>query len=177
MRLNLRLSLAQGRRIQPLFMRFCSTAVVLMILCAVSAWAQSQAKPAGGSAPDQAAKPAEPQGHTTLIGCLSGPDVNGKFTLHSMSHRTGVEVFGAEDLKNASGGKVQLTGLWKPPDDPGGTNGVKKERKFQASTVEVLSEKCESPSEKTPVSKQKQAKEPQKQKNSTNPPTTEDSSH
>jgi hypothetical protein len=110
--------------------------------------------------PVQAAKPAEPQGHTTLIGCLSGPDASGKYTLRSMEHRTGVEVFGSDDLKKGSGDKVKLTGAWKPGDKPA-VKG-KESRRFQASEVEVTSETCQAPSEKTPVSKQKQQKQQQK---------------
>src|SRR5271165_2562587 len=67
---------------------------------------QSQDNSAGTT--DQATKPAEPKGGTTLIGCLSGPDSDGKFTLRSMSHRTGVEVFGPGNLKDDSGSKVKL---------------------------------------------------------------------
>jgi len=113
---------------------------------------------------DQAAKPAEHKDSTTLIGCLSGPDTNGKYTLRSMTYRTGVEVFGADDLKTASGDKVKLTGSWKPGDKPA-VKG-KESRKFQASEVEVLAEKCQPPSETTPVSKQKQQQKQQKQKSS-----------
>jgi|SRR5271165_751526 len=114
---------------------------------------------------DQPAKPAEPKGSTTLIGCLSGPGSDGRFTLRSMSHRTGVEVFGPEGLKDDSGSKVRLTGSWKPGDQPA-VKG-KETRKFQAADIEVLAQKCEAPSEKTPVSKEKQQKQQQKQKSST----------
>jgi hypothetical protein len=117
----------------------------------------------------QAAKSTEPKGGgTVLIGCLSGPDGDGKFTLRSMSHRTGVEVFGPENLKDDSGSKVKLTGSWKPSDQPTGTG--KESRKFQAMEIEVMAEKCEVPSEKTPVSKTKQQKQQQKQKSSASAP-------
>src|SRR5271165_4204651 len=113
---------------------------------------------------DQAAKPAEHKDSTTLIGCLSGPDTNGKYTLRSMTYRTGIEVFGTDDLKTASGDKVKLTGSWKPGDKP--VVKGKESRKFKASEVEVLAAKCQPPSETTPVSKQKQQQQQQKQKNS-----------
>jgi hypothetical protein len=125
----------------------------------------------GAAGTDQATKPAEPKG-TTLIGCLSGPDTDGKFTLRSMSHRTGVEVFGPENLKDDSGSKVKLTGSWKPSDQPA-VKG-KEARKFQATDIEVLAQKCEAPSEKTPVSKEKQQKQQQKQKSSASAPVGED---
>src|SRR5208283_3037465 len=124
---------------------------------------QSQDNSATGT--DQATKPAEPKG-TTLIGCLSGPDPDGKFALRSMSHRTGVEVFGLDDLKNDAGSKVKLTGSWKPLDQP--VVKGKESRKFQATDIEVLAQKCEAPSETTAVSKAKQQKQQQKQKASEN---------
>ena len=111
----------------------------------------------------QAAKPAGAKS-STLIGCLSGPDPDGKYTLRSMSHRTGVQVLGSEDLKTDSGSKVKLTGSWVPGDQPAESTKGKESRKFQATDIEVLAEKCEAPSVRTPVSKQKQQKEQQKQK-------------
>ncbi len=64
---------------------------------------------------DQAAKPAEPKSGTTLIGCLSGPDSEGKFTLRSMSHRTGVEVFGPIELEGRFGQQGEAHGLLEAP--------------------------------------------------------------
>jgi hypothetical protein len=115
----------------------------------------------------QEAKSTEPKGGTVLIGCLSGPDSDGKFTLRSMSHRTGVEVFGPKNLKDDSGSKVKLAGSWKPSDQPAATG--KESRKFQATEIEVMAGKCEVPSEKTPVSKAKQQKQQQKQKSGASP--------
>lgn len=134
------------------------------ILTSVGAHSQDNSAISTG----QAAKSTEPKGGTVLIGCLTGPDGDGKFTLRSMSHRTGVEVFGPENLKDDSGSKVKLTGSWKPSDQP--TAKGKESRKFQATEIEVMAEKCEEPSEKTPVSKAKQQKQQQKQKSSTNAP-------
>jgi hypothetical protein len=125
---------------------------------------QSQETSAAGA--DQAAKSAPEKGGTTLIGCLSGPDSDGKFTLHSMSHRTGVEVFGPENLKDDAGSKVKLTGSWKKGEQPSAKG--KESRTFQATDIEVLAQKCEAPSEKTPVSKGKQQKQQQKQKSEAN---------
>ncbi len=119
----------------------------------------SPAQESDATSAGQAANPAEPKG-TTLIGCLSGPDSDGKFLLRSMSHRTGVAVFGPDNLKDDSGSKVKLTGSWKPGDQPA-VKG-KESRKFQATDIEVLAQKCEAPSEKTPVSKEKQQKQQQK---------------
>lgn len=136
--------------------------MTLAVIISLAGWAQDA--PASGGPPvkqdtnAQAAKPAEPQGHTTLIGCLSGPDASGKYTLRSMEHRTGVEVSGSDDLKKCSGDKVKLTGSWKTGDAPA-VKG-KEARKFQASEIEVMSEKCVPPSEQTPISKHKKQKEP-----------------
>jgi hypothetical protein len=137
-------------------------ALALASLINVQVFAQTADLATQTGKPDQVAKPAGPEGHTALIGCLSGPDAAGEYTLRSMEHRTGVEVFGSDDLEKGSGSKVKLTGLWKPGDKP--AVKWKDSRKFQASEVEVMSEQCEAPSEKTPVSKQKQEKQQQKQK-------------
>src|SRR5690349_17393880 len=48
---------------------------------------------------DQITKPAAAKG-STLIGCLSGPDQDGKFVLHNMSNRSGVEILGPSSLKD-----------------------------------------------------------------------------
>ena len=158
-------------------MKSVQWAMTLAVAVSLAAWAQdSTTAPSGNAAQGgqdnttQAAKPAEPQGHTTLIGCLSGPDASGKYTLRSMEHRIGVEVFGPDDLKKGSGEKVKLTGSWKPGDKPA-VKG-KQSRKFQASEVEVVSENCQVPSETTPVSRQKQQKQQQKQ-NASVPPSTD----
>jgi hypothetical protein len=125
---------------------------------------QSQDTNAAGTG--QSPKPAEEKGGTTLIGCLSGPDSDGKFTLRSMSHRTGVEVFGPGNLTDDAGNKVKLTGSWKPGEQPA-VKG-KESRTFQATDIEVLAERCEVPSEKTPLSKGKQQKQQQKQESEAN---------
>ena len=72
----------------------------------------------------QAAKPAEPEGHTAIIGCLRGPDASGKYTLRSMTYRLGVEVFGSDELKAGSGGKVKLTGVPVKLSETPGEAGV-----------------------------------------------------
>src|SRR5271165_1486652 len=143
------------------------TALALAILISVPVFPQST-DTAAQAAADQAAKLPEHKDSNTIIGCLSWPDTNGKYTLRSMTYRTGVEVFGADDLKIGSGDKVKLTGSWKPGDKPA-VNG-KATRKFQASEVEVLAEKCQPPSETTPVSKQKQQQRQQKQKQKSSNP-------
>ncbi|MGO9520466.1 MAG: hypothetical protein ACLPND_25795 [Candidatus Korobacteraceae bacterium] len=144
-------------------------ALALAILISVPIFPQST-DTAAPTAADQAAKPSEHKDSTTIIGCLSGPDTNGKYTLRSMTYRTGIEVFGTDDLKTGSGDKVKLTGSWKPGDQPP-VKG-RETRKFKASEVEVLAEKCQPPSETTPVSKQKQQQQQQKQKNAAGGTTT-----
>ncbi len=130
------------------------------------------------SAPDTNASAAK---GTTIFGCLEGPDKDGNYTLRSMAHRMGVQVVGPENLKNNSGSKVKLTGQWRPlppqkvqhrhlsgtslPPSPQpvassqqseGNSG--ENRRFQASEVEVLAQKCKPPAETTPVSKDKPQK-------------------
>jgi hypothetical protein len=111
-----------------------------------------------GISGDQVTKPAGAKG-TTLIGCLNGPNPEGKFVLTSMQHRTGVEVLGPDDLKNDLGTKVKLTGAWEAsPQQQLQANAKEQKltRRFQVTAVEVLSQHCSVPSEKTPVSKEKQ---------------------
>jgi hypothetical protein len=62
-----------------------------------------------GASGDQITKPAGAK-EATVIGCLTGPDKNGRYSLHSMSHRFGLQVLGSDELKKDSGSKVKLTG-------------------------------------------------------------------
>ncbi len=110
-----------------------------------------------GASGDQITKPAGAK-EATVIGCLTGPDKNGKYMLHNMSHRFGVQVMGADELKNDSGSKVKLTGQWQPiPPAELDKKSPEKDR-FQATDVEVMAEKCKPPSATTPVSKNKPRK-------------------
>jgi|SRR5271166_90559 len=151
-------------------------ALILAIVMSFSDLAQNSAPPvqsppprAGSAAQDSSAvsgdKLTKPAGakSSTLIGCLSGPDSNGRYMLRSMEHRTGLQVLGPDDLKSDSGSKVKLTGWWVPGDQPAESTKGKETRKFQAGEVEVLAQKCVAPSETTPVSKKKQQQEQQKQ--------------
>jgi|SRR5579863_5509772 len=109
---------------------------------------------------DQITKPAGQKG-STLIGCLDGPDKQGKYTLRNMQHRTGVEVLGPDDLKNDSGSKVKLTGQWQPPEVKTPSAADKNTvgmRRFQATDVEVVAQSCKAPAETTPESKNKRQK-------------------
>jgi hypothetical protein len=107
---------------------------------------------------DQVTKPAGGKG-TTVIGCLSGPDKDGRYVLTSMQHRSGIQVLGAGDLKGDSGSKVKLTGAWEAnPERP----QVKEARRFHVTAAEVLSQNCKAPSATTPVSKEKQREQKQK---------------
>jgi hypothetical protein len=107
---------------------------------------------------DQITKPPAAKG-STLIGCLAGPDKDGKYTLRNMNHRTGVQVLGSDELKNDSGSKVKLTGQWQPATQSSPTNSQGKEMpRFQTTDVEVMAAKCQAPSETTPVSKNKRGK-------------------
>ena len=101
---------------------------------------------------EPATKPAGAKG-SSLIGCLSGPDKDGKYVLRSMQHRTGVHL-GPDNLKDDSGSKVKLTGSWVAADQ---SQQGKEGRRFQASEVEVMATN-RVPAEATPVSKNKQQK-------------------
>jgi len=117
--------------------------------------ASSATKDNSATSGDQITPPAGAKG-STLIGCLSGPDKDGKYILRSMNHRTGVEVLGPEDLKQDSGAKVKLTGKWEAPLPP--EQNASEMRRFQVTDVEVMSKMCSAPSETTPVSKNKHGK-------------------
>ncbi|MGA8878814.1 MAG: hypothetical protein WB555_24945 [Candidatus Korobacteraceae bacterium] len=119
---------------------------------------------------DQITKPAGAKG-STLVGCLVGPDKDGKFMVRNMAHRAGVQVVGPDDLKNDSGSKVKLTGQWQPlprdqqpvaPAQPAGKSEPPERKpeshRFQATDVEVVAQKCTPPTETTPVSKNRAQK-------------------
>ena len=116
--------------------------------------AASAAKDNSATSGDQITKPAGAK-DSTLIGCLSAPDKDGKYTLRSMNHRTGVEVLGPDSLKNDSGSKVKLTGKWEAPAQSAGSTEM---RRFQVTDVEVMAKTCSAPSETTPQSKNKKPK-------------------
>ena len=106
---------------------------------------------------DQITQPSAAKG-STLIGCLSGPDKDGKFALHSMQYRGGVEILGPDNLKSDSGSKVKLTGQWQPAQSPSQDKNATEMRRFQATDVEVMASTCHAPSATTPVSKEKRQK-------------------
>jgi hypothetical protein len=104
----------------------------------------------------EAATPAAPgTKNTTIIGCLAGPDADDFYTLTNMQHRTGVQVTGGDELTKGSGAKVKLTGSWETLP---GSEGKKSDatRRFKASEVAVLEDKCQAPAAVTPESKKKQ---------------------
>ncbi len=110
-----------------------------------------------GTSGDQITKPANAKG-STLIGCLTGPNKEGKFLLRNMAHRSGVQVLGSDDLKNDSGSKVKLTGQWQPMPAEQQQKPSTESRRFQITDLEVLDQSCRPPSETTPVSKNKPQK-------------------
>ena len=130
--------------------------------------AASATKDNSGISGDQVTKPAGAKG-STLIGCLSGPNAEGKYVLTSMQHRAGVQVLGPDDLKSDSGGKVKLTGAWEPGPQQQPPAQTKETRRFQVTAVEVLSQHCQSPSEKTPLGKEKQRKRDEQQQQNSMP--------
>jgi hypothetical protein len=131
------------------FVMAAAWASVLGLCCAAQ---EPAAKPATAPAPAKG---------TTLIGCLAGPDADDHYTLISMQHRLGVEVVGGDELKSGAGAKVKLTGSW---DALPGSEGKKGDaaRLFKATAVSVMEEKCQAPTEATPVSKKKAQQQSQK---------------
>lgn len=110
-----------------------------------------------GMAQDPATTAASANKGTTLIGCLAGPDVDDHYTLTSMQHRLGVAVVGGDELKSGAGAKVKLTGSWEELPGAEGKKGDAAKR-FKATAVSVVEERCQVPSATTPVSKSKTQK-------------------
>jgi hypothetical protein len=110
-----------------------------------------------GASGDQITKPAGAK-EATVIGCLTGPDKSGKYMIYNMGHRFGVQVMGADELKNDSGSKVKLTGQWQPISPAELDKKSPETHRFQATDVEVMAQKCTPPSATTPVSKNKPQK-------------------
>ncbi len=119
--------------------------------------ATSATKDNSGTTGDQITKPAGAKG-STLIGCLAGPDKDGKYNIHNMTYRDGVQVLGSEELKNDAGSKVKLTGQWQPVPPEQGQANKSATRRFQIIDLEVVSPHCLIPSAVTPVSKNKNQK-------------------
>ncbi len=119
--------------------------------------AASATQDTSGASGDQITKPAGAK-EATVIGCLTGPDKNGKYVLHNMAHRFGVQVLGADELKNDSGSKVKLTGQWQPLPPSVLDKKSPETHRFQATDVEVLAAICKPPGETNPVSKSKPQK-------------------
>ena len=95
---------------------------------------------------------------STVTGCLSGPDADDYYTLTSMQHRLGVEVVGDDTLKQGVGSKVKLTGSWEALPGATAKSGDAGKR-FKATGITVMEEKCAAPQAVTPVSKKKQAQQ------------------
>jgi hypothetical protein len=114
-------------------------------------------------AAQEAAQPASNAKETTLIGCLAGPDADDLYTLTSMQHRLGVAVVGGDELKQGAGSKVKLTGSWEPLPAPEGKKGDST-RRFKATAITVMEDKCQPPAPVTPMSKKKQEQIQEQQK-------------
>jgi hypothetical protein len=110
------------------------------------------------AAPDKPATTVPAAKGTTIIGCLAGPDADDHYTLTNMQHRMGVEVVGGEELAKDVGAKVKLTGSWEPLPGVAAKKGDES-RRFKATEVSVVEEKCQAPSATTPMSKKKQAQQ------------------
>ncbi len=111
-------------------------------------------------AQEPAATPLSASKSATLIGCLAGPDADDHYTLTSMQHRMGVEVVGGDELKSGAGAKVKLTGSWEALPGSEGKKGDAA-RRFKATEVSVMGERCQAPSPTTPVSKKKEQQQAQ----------------
>jgi hypothetical protein len=69
-----------------------------------------------------------------------------------------VQILGPDNLKNDAGSKVKLTGQWQAAQSQSQDANTTEMRRFQVTDVEVVAGKCHSPSETTPVSRQKKGK-------------------
>jgi len=108
----------------------------------------------------ETAQPAPSAKGTVLIGCLAGPDADDLYTLTSMQHRMGVEVVGGDELQTGAGTKVKLTGSWEALPGATGKKGDAT-RRFKATEMTVIEEKCQAPAPVTPETKKKQAQKAQ----------------
>lgn len=108
-----------------------------------------------GISGDQVTKPAGAK-TASVIGCLSGPDADGHYSLNNMQYRSGVDVMGPNDLGTAAGQKVKITGQWVPDTSSQTDAKGKPKRRFQATSFDLLADKCPPPTDTTPISKQKQ---------------------
>ena len=126
--------------------------VFIVVLCACAMYLRGEAQETAQSAPSAKG--------TVLIGCLAGPDADDHYTLTSMQHRTGVDVVGGDELQKGAGAKVKLTGSWEALPGATGKKGDAT-RRFKATEMTVMEEKCQAPAPVTPVSKKKQAQNTQ----------------
>ena len=117
--------------------------------------AASAAQDNSGISGDQVTKPAGAK-TSSITGCIDGPDADGHYTLRSMQYRSGVEVLGPDDLGTAAGQKVKLTGEWLAGTPSASEPAEKSKRRFQATSFDLMADKCPPPSETTPISKAKQ---------------------
>lgn len=117
---------------------------------------------AGLALGQSAAGPTSATSGNSVIGCLTGPDSDDHYTLTSMQHRLGVDVIGNEELQKGAGAKVKLTGSWETIPGAQGKSGDAT-RRFRATEIAVLEDKCEPPKAVTPMSKKKQAAQKQAQ--------------
>src|SRR5271169_4160428 len=129
--------------------------VLIVVLCACAMYLRGVAQ--------ETAQPAPSAKGTVLIGCLAGPDADDLYTLTSMQHRLGVAVVGGDELKQGAGSKVKLTGSWEPLPAPEGKKGDAT-RRFKATAITVMEDKCQPPAPVTPVSKKKQEQIQEQQK-------------
>jgi hypothetical protein len=70
---------------------------------------------------------------------------------------------GGEELQKGAGAKVKLTGSWEAEPGSAGKTGDAA-RRFKATEIMLMEEKCESPTPVTPVSKKKQTAQQAAQK-------------
>ena len=127
--------------------RYCSLLTVALWSCLL---AGQESKPNPQPIPGMGSS------GSSVIGCLSGPDADGRITLRSMQYRTGLEVSGPKDLADAAGKKVKLTGKWDSAD--AGQPASKSVKRFEATEFEVLANTCSPPAETQPASNEKQKK-------------------
>ena len=129
-----------------------ATALIVVLMFAVAAWAYQASSGASTKASTQAKTStasttkstttkaaAASAKESTITGCLSGPIGEGYYEVRNASHRSGMQVNAMDGLKAHVGHKVKLTGTWEEEIPE-----VQEER-FNVSKVEMIAETCTVP--------------------------------
>ncbi|HXE91849.1 MAG TPA: hypothetical protein VNK82_12905 [Terriglobales bacterium] len=126
-------------------LRYAFIVCTLVLSVAVTLAAQQADQPSDKPAakPTQAKATSPAPEEKTLVGCLTGPDASGAYTLTNPAGNKPVQLVSTEDLKAHVGHQVKVSGQWEEAAAAGG----KAEKKWKADKVEMMSATC--PTEKS----------------------------